>query len=111
MDAHKFLTVFYACIAKSAPHIYLSALPFTPESSTVAKHFRPHFPDTLSFTLGISGAFPETAVEGVNGFYQVLFSPCGQRMVACSDPGIHFWDAESGKPTSPYFISAPGLCS
>ncbi|KAF8662700.1 hypothetical protein AX16_001142 [Volvariella volvacea WC 439] len=46
-DALKFMAAFGTVIAQSAPHIYLSALPFAPENSRVAQQYRPSYPQTL----------------------------------------------------------------
>ncbi|KZT31350.1 hypothetical protein SISSUDRAFT_1103569, partial [Sistotremastrum suecicum HHB10207 ss-3] len=47
LDAVKFINAFATLISQSPPHLYLSALPFAPESSVVAKHFLPHFGNTI----------------------------------------------------------------
>ncbi|KAF5361959.1 hypothetical protein D9756_002787 [Leucocoprinus leucothites] len=51
-DALRFVTAFITPISQSAPHIYLSALPFAPEESLVAKHFLPRFPQLLALDTG-----------------------------------------------------------
>jgi hypothetical protein len=38
-DAKQFVEAFQIPILKSAPHIYLSALPFAPHRSMVSKYF------------------------------------------------------------------------
>jgi hypothetical protein len=47
-DASRFVANFHIPISESAPHIYLSALPFSPEDSMVSKQFISQFPQTLS---------------------------------------------------------------
>ena len=51
-DALRFISAFIIPISQSAPQIYLSALPFTPERSLVGKKFRPRFPNTLTISDG-----------------------------------------------------------
>jgi WD40 repeat protein len=46
-DASRFSLTFADVIAESAPHIYLSALPFSPPSSHVHKRYRDQFPGTI----------------------------------------------------------------
>jgi hypothetical protein len=42
-DASVFVQYFQGAIAKSAPHVYLSALPFAPASSLVSASYSSHF--------------------------------------------------------------------
>ncbi|KAF5361995.1 hypothetical protein D9756_002763 [Leucocoprinus leucothites] len=51
-DALRFVMAFTIPIMESAPHIYLSALPFAPEASLVAKYFLPGFPRLLALDTG-----------------------------------------------------------
>jgi len=50
-DAFAFVRYFAYPMAQSAPHIYLSALPFAP-SSLIANLYSPRFPRTLGFEYG-----------------------------------------------------------
>ena len=49
-DALRFVSTFIIPISQCAPHVYLSALPFAPEQSHVAKKFCPRVPNTLAIT-------------------------------------------------------------
>ncbi|KAJ3575778.1 hypothetical protein NP233_g867 [Leucocoprinus birnbaumii] len=51
-DARRFITAFSTPITQSAPHIYLSALPFAPDQSLITQHFLYKFPKILKFTIG-----------------------------------------------------------
>jgi len=51
-DAFAFVRYFAYPMAQSAPHIYLSALPFAPSSSLIANLYSPRFPRTLGFEYG-----------------------------------------------------------
>lgn len=46
-DGSRFALTFADLIAESVPHIYLSALPFSPPSSHVHKRYRDQFPRTI----------------------------------------------------------------
>ena len=46
-DASRFCLTFADVISASAPHIYLSALPFAPPSSLVSKRYSGKFPQTI----------------------------------------------------------------
>ncbi|KLO19719.1 WD40 repeat-like protein [Schizopora paradoxa] len=51
-DASKFLEAFSPVISLSAPHIYISALPFSPQNSLITTLFGPKFKNTLSLVQG-----------------------------------------------------------
>ena len=51
-DVLRFISAFIVPISQSAPHVYLSALPFTPEESYVAREFCSRFPNTFVVTQG-----------------------------------------------------------
>jgi hypothetical protein len=51
-DSLRFIQTFARPIAQSAPHIYISALPFAPDHSVMAKRFLPGFSDTIRFVFG-----------------------------------------------------------
>lgn len=46
-DGSRFAVTFSEVISKSVPHIYLSALPFTPPSSPIYTRYYPRFPRTV----------------------------------------------------------------
>jgi len=62
-DAIKFVFVFGPPISQSALHVYLSALPFAPKNSQVAKHYLSLFPKTLHLKTGKAKDWP--AIIGV----------------------------------------------
>jgi hypothetical protein len=47
LDASKFLSTFWEPIAHSVPHIYLSALPFTPKESLIWGYHHKIFPNLI----------------------------------------------------------------
>ncbi|KAJ3557174.1 hypothetical protein NP233_g11810 [Leucocoprinus birnbaumii] len=51
-DALRFVLGFHEPIAQSAPHIYISALPFTPRQSVVSQSYLNNFPHLLRFKSG-----------------------------------------------------------
>ena len=106
-DARQFVLTFNTPISASAPHIYLSALPFSPPQSLVAKRYRSQFPNTLAVVSGLNQSWP-----GVVNIFQghskevnsVAFSPDGKRIASgSSDTTIRIWDVETGRMvTSPF---------
>jgi len=57
-DALRFVSAFIIPISQRAPHVYLSALPFAPEQSHVARKFCPRVPNTLAITQGKPSQWP-----------------------------------------------------
>lgn len=57
-DAGAFVRYFGYLIGQSAPHIYISALPFTPSSSVIAKLYLPCFPHTFRVERGSLTQWP-----------------------------------------------------
>jgi len=100
-DAIKFVSVFGPPIAQSTPHIYLSALPFAPKNSLVAKQYLPLFPKTLQLKTGKMDHWPALigVLEGhTDRVNSVAFSKDGKHIVSGSDDQtIRVWDAETGE--------------
>jgi WD40 repeat protein len=89
-------------MCQSAPHIYISALPFAPTGSTIAQHYLPDFPDTFTFRTNKPVDWPisRTVLDGHTGpVYSARFSPDGMRIVSSSFE-IYVWDAETGEMIS-----------
>ncbi|EIW74619.1 WD40 repeat-like protein [Coniophora puteana RWD-64-598 SS2] len=94
LDILNFLTVFSGLIASSYPHIYLSALPFTPPGSFVYKRYAPQLASALSVyyshTLGWASlpAFKEPG----HPVTALAFSPDGAYLAAAADRAVHVYD-------------------
>jgi len=58
-DAVRFISAFLVPISQSAPQIYISALPFTPECSLIGEKFCPRFPNTLTISDGRPSQWPK----------------------------------------------------
>ena len=88
-------------MAKSAPHIYLSALPFAPSCSLVATHYSPSFSRILHVERGQLSHWPssETVISNFGkAVLSVAFSPDGQHIVSGShDRTIRVWNAMTGE--------------
>ncbi|KAF7974594.1 hypothetical protein HWV62_11872 [Athelia sp. TMB] len=100
-DAISFVNVFAPPISESVPHIYLSALPFAPESSLISKQYSRHFPGVLQLLSGSLDNWP-AALKTIEGHTKtvtsVSYSPDGRHIVSVSwDESMYIWDAETGE--------------
>ncbi|KAJ7463897.1 hypothetical protein B0H11DRAFT_83087 [Mycena galericulata] len=118
-DAIDFLEMFQECIQKSAPHVYLSAMSFAPQTSKVYQIYsssilpsatvriqtaeslregRSHIPATVVHSP--HGAEFAGDFEGhVDDITSVLITEDGYVASASYDTTIRFWDLNSGAPT------------
>ncbi|KAJ3518014.1 hypothetical protein NLJ89_g134 [Agrocybe chaxingu] len=99
-DALKFIAAFGGVMSQSAPHIYLSALPFAPSRSRVAQRFLPQYPGTLKLQTGHLTNWPRILFvieEHEKAVNCVAYSLDGKLIVSGSgDRTVCVWDAETG---------------
>jgi WD40 repeat protein len=104
-DTQRFVRMFGGTISFSTPHLYLSALPFSPKYSHISQKFADRFCNVLQVVRGHSMTWP--VLQGVlHGHYNtvssVMFSPDGKCIVSgSSDQTIGLWDAETGELLRP----------
>src|SRR3984885_5932557 len=101
-EATKFVNAFGYPISQSMPHIYLSALPFSPSESAVLKCMHNAFQNTLSVQAGSPKQWPvirQTLTGHSDSVLSVAFSPNGTRIISGSyDNTVRIWDVMSGAP-------------
>lgn len=101
VDIRRFLMAYSTPIQESLPHIYLSALPFTPINSILRKESLKWFPKTLSVVHGLDEAYPRLTHE-IRGHEKkisaIVFSPDGLRVISSAeDSTVRIWDLETGQ--------------
>jgi WD40 repeat protein len=100
-DANRFVVKFDIPISASTPHIYISALPFSPADCFVAKQYRSQFSNSLSVLSGGDQNWPPllNIFRGhTDSVYSVAFSADGKHVVSgSSDDTIRIWDAGTGE--------------
>ena len=99
-DASVFIRYFQGAIATSAPHIYLSALPFAPASSLVSASYASLFPHILHLECGQLSHWPslELMITVGSQVRSIALSPDGQHIVSGSEDGkLCVWDFLTGE--------------
>ena len=99
-DATKFVKMFSGIIDESTPHLYLSALPFLPSNSIMARSLLDRFPGIAKVVVGQPCDWPGSLTQVIRKHQKwvtaVAFSPDGRHIVSGSaDCTIQLWDAQT----------------
>ena len=112
-DANSFVASSRAAIEFNAPHIYISALPFTPKDSLVFRDFSSFLTGVVSVeTFGIDrhgGRLVMNLTGHKNYVLSVAYSPDGTQLASGSSDGtVRIWDALTGQETMDPLDSGDG---
>ncbi|CCA75243.2 hypothetical protein PIIN_09227, partial [Serendipita indica DSM 11827] len=101
-EIRRFLIAFSVPIQESAPHIYISALPFTPTRSKLHMVGITKYANTINVTRGLEKKYPRPprAFGGHESpVSAIAFSLDGSKMASGSfDNTVRLWDTETGQP-------------
>lgn len=117
MDAVAFVRYFGYPIAQSVPHIYLSALPFTPSTSAIAKLYSPRFAQAFSLERGRLVQWPALLLTTSVPQSRVVCVALSRddKHIAAGMIGhggsIYIWDASTGMVVSGPFRTRNKLIS
>ena len=99
-DATTFVQYFAIPMAKSAPHVYLSTLPFAPTCSLVFMHYSSMFSQMLHIKSGRLSHWPslEMVISHPGEVNSIAISSDGQHIVSGSyDKTICVWNTMTGE--------------
>ncbi|CCA76412.1 hypothetical protein PIIN_10405, partial [Serendipita indica DSM 11827] len=100
-EVRRFLMASLVPIQDSAPHVYISALPFTPRTTKINQESTTKFPNILTLTHGIEEMYHRLS-NSLQGHQErvcdVKFSPDDSRIISGSlDKTIRVWDVDTGQ--------------
>ncbi|KAJ7077231.1 WD40-repeat-containing domain protein [Mycena epipterygia] len=101
-EASQFVVAFHEPISRSAPHIYISALPFLRADSQIYQAFAPHFPSTLAWASSVNRRIhPLLRFDTPDQVTCMAFSNNGMHIATALSAGkLQIWDSRTGEALS-----------
>ncbi|KAJ7481856.1 hypothetical protein FB451DRAFT_1085539 [Mycena latifolia] len=101
-EASQFVVAFHEPISRSAPHIYISALPFLRADSPIYQAFGSLFPSTLACASSVNRRIhPLLRFETPDKVTCMAFSNDGMHIATASLGGkLQIWDSRTGEALS-----------
>ena len=101
-DASRFFFTFADVISASAPHIYLSALPFAPPSSLISELYCDRYPRIIKVLRGEDVKWPAMRYSISTGgcVYDISIHPDGRRVAAAMSSGAKIFSMTTGESLS-----------
>ncbi|KAJ7481815.1 WD40-repeat-containing domain protein [Mycena latifolia] len=101
-EASQFVVAFHEPISRSAPHIYISALPFLRTDSQIYQAFAPLFPSTLACASSVNRRIhPLLRFVTPDKVTCMAFSNDGMHIATASLGGkLQIWDSRTGEALS-----------
>ncbi|KAJ7481865.1 hypothetical protein FB451DRAFT_138220 [Mycena latifolia] len=101
-EASQFVVAFHEPISRSAPHIYISALPFLRADSQIYQAFGPLFPSTLACASSVNRRIhPLLRFETPDKVTCMAFSNDGMHIATASLCGkLQIWESRTGESLS-----------
>ena len=105
-EANSFVVSSYDAIARSAPHIYISALPFAAKDSLIRQYFASHCTGVISVDAfdvdSHGGSFLMTITGHEASVTLVAYSQDNRHLVSSSeDNTVRVWNAQTGEEVMP----------
>ncbi|KAG8796397.1 hypothetical protein FRC12_024573 [Ceratobasidium sp. 428] len=99
VELDRFISAAFPCISESAPHLYLSALPFGAANYTVLRGIRAYFPSAVSVIGGLNlwNVRCVRTIQAEEPVDSIAVSGDGRRIASGSyDNAVRIWDAQTG---------------
>ncbi|KAG8786281.1 hypothetical protein FRC12_016753 [Ceratobasidium sp. 428] len=100
VELDRFISAAFPCISESAPHLYISAIPFGAANYAVIRGIQAHFPNSVSVIGGLNlwNVQPIRTIQTGVRVGSIAVSSDGRRIAVSgsTDGKVQIWDAQTG---------------